>query len=148
MANPTTSPSTNSSIGNSIIPPTTNAYGGYGAGSYGSSYGGYGGYGGGYGSYGSYGMGMGMGGMYGMGRYGLMGGQDQKGFLVNTMMTLDSFSYLINCLCEIAGSLDRNYEGLSLFYKSFKSTSFIYLRPDNTLWKQFYFWLQMGHGED
>lgn len=72
------------------------------------------------------GMGMGMGGMYGMGRYGLMGGQDQKGFLMNTMMTLDSFSYLINCLCEIAGSLDRNYEGLSLFYKSFKSNISIY----------------------
>jgi hypothetical protein len=85
--------------------------GGYGS-SYGSSYGGYGG---------SYGMGMGMG-MYGMNRYGLMGaGQDQKGFLFNTMMTLDSFSYLINSLCEIAGSLDRNAEGLSLFYKSFKS---------------------------
>jgi hypothetical protein len=44
-------------------------------------------------------MGMGMG-MYGMNRYGLMGaGQDQKGFLYNTMMTLDSFSYLINSLC-------------------------------------------------
>ena len=67
------------------------SYGGYGG--YGSSYGGYGGYGGGYG------MGMGMG-MYGMNRYGMMGGQDQqKGFLFNTMMTLDSFSYLINCLC-------------------------------------------------
>lgn len=53
----------------------------------------------------------GMSSMYGMGRYGMgmgMGGQDQKGFLFNTMMTLDSFSYLINCLCEIAGSLDRN----------------------------------------
>lgn len=37
------------------------------------------------------------------------------------MITLDSFSYLINCLCEIARSLDQNYEGLSLFYKSFKS---------------------------
>lgn len=69
---------------------------GYGSsyGGYGSSYGGYGGYGG----YGSYGMGMGMGGMYGMGRYGIMG-QDKKGFLFNTMITLDSFSYLINCLC-------------------------------------------------
>lgn len=51
-----------------------------------------------------------MGGMYGMGRYGLMGGQEQqKGVLFNTLITLDSFSYLINCLCEIARSMDQNY---------------------------------------
>ena len=91
---------------------------GYGSG-YGSSYGGgygrsYGGYGGSYGGYGrmGMGMGMGMGGMYGMGGmgYGMMGGQNQQpGFLFNTMMTLQSFTYLINCLCEIARSLDQNY---------------------------------------
>ena len=36
-------------------------------------------------------------------------------------MTLESFGYLINILCEIARSLDMNYEGLSLFYNSFKN---------------------------
>jgi hypothetical protein len=57
-----------------------------------------------------------------MGRYGMMGGeQNSKGFLFNTMVTLDSFSYLIGSLCDIARSMDQNYEGLSLFYRSFKS---------------------------
>ena len=89
-----------------------NGYGGYGS-SYGSSYGGYGGYGMG---------GMGGMGMYGMGGMGMMGGnQNQKGFLFNSMMALESFTYMINCLCQIARSMDQNYEGLSLFYQSFKS---------------------------
>ncbi len=55
---------------------------------YGGMGGGYGGYGG-YNRYGGMGMGMGMG----------MGGEDQKGFLVNSMITLESFGYLINSLC-------------------------------------------------
>lgn len=49
------------------------------------------------------------------------------------MITLDSFSYLINCLCEIARSLDQNYEGLSLFYKSFKSNFILKLDLINRL---------------
>lgn len=89
----------------------TSMYGGYGS-SYGSGYGsGYGGYGGYGSSYGGYGMsGMGGMGMYGMGRMGMMGGnQNQQGFLFNTMMALESFTYMINCLCEIARSMDQNY---------------------------------------
>jgi peroxin-13 len=66
--------------------------GGYGSsygGGYGSSYGGYGGYGGGYSSgLGGYGGGYGSG--MGYGRMGMMGGGDpnQKGFVMNTLMTL------------------------------------------------------------
>ena len=94
--------------------------GGYGGmGSYGmgsSMYGGYGGYGG----YGM-GMGMGMGGMYGMG----MGmGMDQNSTLFNSMIALQSFGFLINSLCDIARSLDQNYEGLQLFKSSCKSKKF------------------------
>lgn len=88
-----------------------NSYGGYsgyggGYGGYGSSYGGMSSFG--YGGYGGYG---GMGGMYGMGRM-----QNQKGFLADSMMALESFSYLVNSLCQIAHSINQNYEGLSLFY--------------------------------
>ena len=91
----------------------------------GSMYGGYGGMGSMYGGYG--GMG-GMGGMYGgmgMGGMGMMGmgmGMDQKGTLFNSMIALQSFGYLINCLSDIARSLDQNYEGLQLFKQSFSST--------------------------
>lgn len=95
------------------------AYGGMGSYGMGSSmYGGYGGYGG-YGM--GMGMGMGMGGMYGMG----MGmGMDQNSTLFNSMIALQSFGFLINSLCDIARSLDQNYEGLQLFKSSCKSKKF------------------------
>ena len=98
------------------------SYGGMG------SYGGLGGsmLGGGYGMGGMYG---GMGGMGGMGMYGMgmgMGmGMDQNSTLFNSMMAMQSFGFLINSLCEIARSLDQNYEGLQLFKTSFKSTPLI-----------------------
>lgn len=37
------------------------------------------------------------------------------------MIALQSLGYLINSLCDIARSLDQNYEGLQLFKQSFKS---------------------------
>lgn len=105
-------------------PLSASGYGGYGSsyGGYGSSYGGYGSSYGGYGGYGGLSS-YGMGGMYGMGRYGMMGNQNEQGALYKTMMALDSFSYLINSLCDIARSMDQNAEGLSIFYHSFKSTN-------------------------
>ena len=105
--------------------------GGMGSGM-GSMYGGYGGMGsyGGMGGYG--GMGMGMGGMYGgMGGMGMMGmgmGMDQKSTLFNSMIALQSFQFLVNSLCDIARSLDQNYEGLQLFKSSCKSNPFLYPR--------------------
>lgn len=104
--------------------------GGYGSsmGGYGSSMGGYGSSMGGYGSsYGGYGGGSsyGMGGGYGMGygRSGMMGNNDpnQRGFVMNTLMTLESLGFLIGSFCEIGRSLDQNVEGLHLFYNSFGS---------------------------
>lgn len=68
------------------------------------------------------GMGMGgygMGGMYGMGMMGM--GMDQNSTLYNSMVALQSFQFLVNSLCEIARSLDQNYEGLQLFKSSCKS---------------------------
>lgn len=114
-------------------PLGTGSYGGLGG--MGSGMGGmYGGYGGmssyGMGGYG--GMGMGMGGMYGgMGGMGMMGmgmGMDQNSTLFNSMIALQSFQFLVNSLCEIARSLDQNYEGLQLFKSSCKSNPITYVR--------------------
>ena len=82
-----------------------------------------------YGGYGSYGGGMYGGGMYGggYGRYGMMGGNNQKGFLFKTMITLDSFGYLIQTLSEIGRSVDHNCEGLYVFYNAFRSKNIVYL---------------------
>lgn len=107
----------------------TSSYGGMGG-----MYGGYGGYGGmssyGLGGYG--GMGMGMGGMYGgyggMGMMGMGMGMDQNSTLFNSMIALQSFQFLVNSLCEIARSLDQNYEGLQLFKSSCKSKPKPYVR--------------------
>jgi hypothetical protein len=57
--------------------------------------------------------------------YGGMGmgmpGMEQNPTLMNSMIALQSLGYLINSLCDIARSLDQNYEGLQLFRQSFKS---------------------------
>lgn len=77
-----------------------------------------------YGGYGGLG-GYGMGGMYGGGMYGMgmgMGGMQQNPTLMNSMIALQSLGFLINSLCDIARSLDQNYEGIQLFKNSFKST--------------------------
>jgi len=66
-------------------------------------------------------MGMGM----GMGMGGMGMGMDQNSTLFNSMIALQSFGFLINSLCDIARSLDQNYEGLQLFKSSCKSNPFI-----------------------
>ena len=78
-----------------------------------------------YGGMGMGGMGGmygGMGGMYGgMGMMGMGMGMDQNSTLYNSMIALQSFQFLVSNLCEIARSLDQNYEGLQLFKSSCKS---------------------------
>ncbi len=70
---------------------------------------------------GMYGSSMYGGGMYGGGMYGTGMNQNKPGFLQDSMITLESFSYLINCLCGIASSVDQNYEGLEMFSTSSRS---------------------------
>lgn len=79
---------------------------------------------GGYGGLGGYGMGGMYGGMYGMG----MGmGMEQNPNLMNSMIALQSLGFLINSLCDIARSLDQNYDGIQLFRQSFRSKRWVIL---------------------
>ena len=71
-----------------------------------------------YGSYGSGGMYGGGYGGYGRSRYGFQGNSNSN-FLDNTMNILDSFSFAVNSLCDIARNLEMNAEGLSRFGVSF-----------------------------
>lgn len=80
-------------------------------------------YGGGYGL-----GGYGMGGMYGGGMYGMGMGMEQNPNLMNSMIALQSLGFLINSLCDIARSLDQNYEGIQLFRQSFRSKWSVLIR--------------------
>lgn len=133
----TTNPTTSSTYGNSLMGSTYGSgygssygsgYGGYGGlgssyggyGGYGSSYGGYGGYGG-YGSYGGYGGMSSYGGMGGYGRMGMMGRgpNGQPSNMEAAFRFLDSSTYMVGSLCEMARNIEMNYDGLTRLWMSF-----------------------------
>jgi len=93
----------------------------------------------GYGGMGYGGMGMGMG-LGGMGMYGRYGNMDPNSNFMQTLQFMDSFSFVINSMTQVVGSLENNTSGLMFLGQCLKS---LYIRIVNYItssidsWKLF-----------